>query len=337
METHRAFTRWVEKTVRKGGIEPPRRLRHRILNPARLPIPPLPRNRAVRIRGPVAGVNTALHLDPAHGPVHSLRERWRIADGAVRHVSVGGPTRIAKEQRTLTNRDKQPEDREASAALARGPRESPRPCVALLTRFDMNLENQLKDRAEKDFVFGLLAHGEGGAAYGVRSSTSLDADASRSPLRCGCYVELAGEEDAVEKVFDLLESSSTKKTTSSRRRRTICWCGSSTSAHDRGHRRMRFRSSRTSTRTCVTPRPRSCSPSRMTSARSLPRGGPGEPEEDSNRLRVRLAEAFNQRRWAITKTPRASRSESARWMDTVRVRARLVVSASGQAALQRSG
>ncbi len=27
--------------VREGGVEPPRRYRHRILNPARLPIPPL--------------------------------------------------------------------------------------------------------------------------------------------------------------------------------------------------------------------------------------------------------------------------------------------------------
>ena len=62
--------------------------------------------------------------------------------------------RIAKEQRTLTNRDKQPEDREASARWL-ADRESPKAVVALLTRFDMNLDNHLKDRAEKDFVYAL--------------------------------------------------------------------------------------------------------------------------------------------------------------------------------------
>ena len=33
----------INDLVRKGGIEPPRVLSHRILNPARLPIPPLSR------------------------------------------------------------------------------------------------------------------------------------------------------------------------------------------------------------------------------------------------------------------------------------------------------
>jgi hypothetical protein len=37
----RGFVCYVVQMVRKGGIEPPRVLSHRILNPARLPIPPL--------------------------------------------------------------------------------------------------------------------------------------------------------------------------------------------------------------------------------------------------------------------------------------------------------
>ena len=49
----RLAARWIEDLealrsfsgVRKGGLEPPRVLPHRILNPARLPVPPLSRRR----------------------------------------------------------------------------------------------------------------------------------------------------------------------------------------------------------------------------------------------------------------------------------------------------
>src|SRR5688500_14555006 len=63
--------------------------------------------------------------------------------------------RIAKQQRTITNRDVQPEDREKAARWL-ADNGSPKALVALLTRFDMQLENGLKDKNEKEFVYSLL-------------------------------------------------------------------------------------------------------------------------------------------------------------------------------------
>jgi len=50
--------------VRKGGLEPPRVLPHRILNPARLPIPPLSHDRVARPR------------DRSRADLDSFRHRW---------------------------------------------------------------------------------------------------------------------------------------------------------------------------------------------------------------------------------------------------------------------
>ena len=55
--------------VRKGGLEPPRPFGHRILNPARLPIPPLSRGRAARVRN----VRAARRREP--GPRFRLPQR----------------------------------------------------------------------------------------------------------------------------------------------------------------------------------------------------------------------------------------------------------------------
>lgn len=62
--------------------------------------------------------------------------------------------KIATHIRTLTDRDSQPEDREASAhaLVATG---EPQALLGLLSRFDVQLENQMKDAAEKDHVQAL--------------------------------------------------------------------------------------------------------------------------------------------------------------------------------------
>ena len=64
--------------------------------------------------------------------------------------------KIAKHQRRLTNRDSQPEDREASARwlVDQG---SPPCLLALLARFDVSLDHQLKDKGEKDLVYALAS------------------------------------------------------------------------------------------------------------------------------------------------------------------------------------
>jgi hypothetical protein len=109
--------------------------------------------------------------------------------------------RIQKNQRTITNRDVQPEDRDAAAQWL-GSNGSPKALVALLTRFDMNLENQLKDKKEKEVVYSLLQKA------GDATIRPLERHLERCrqvaiPLRL--HVELKGEQAAVTKVLSILE------------------------------------------------------------------------------------------------------------------------------------
>src|SRR5262245_19029916 len=114
--------------------------------------------------------------------------------------------RIQKSQRTLTNRDVQPEDRDAVARwlAANG---KPKALVALLTRFDMNLENQLKDKNEKEVVYALL---EAAGEAAVRPTERHLEKCRQIAIPLKLYVGLKGEPAAVEKVVSLLEAERAK-------------------------------------------------------------------------------------------------------------------------------
>lgn len=64
--------------------------------------------------------------------------------------------KIQKHHRRLTDRDAQPEDREGSAFWLRD-NGTPQAYLSLLSRFDMKLDHQMKDAGEKDQVFALCA------------------------------------------------------------------------------------------------------------------------------------------------------------------------------------
>ncbi len=202
--------------------------------------------------------------------------------------------RIAKEQRNLTNRDKQPEDRDAAARWL-ADRENPKAIVALLTRFDMNLENQLKDRSEKEFVYGLLV------SKGEPAVRPLERHLSRcrqiaSPLRL--FVDLKGREAAVEKVFELLDIERERDDLNKPEKKVdlLVWLV--------GHRHPGAIER--------------CSPFLLDfdenvryaaaevmiaqqdeAARPALEQALQNPGEESNRLKVRLAEVFQQRGWAL--------------------------------------
>ena len=201
--------------------------------------------------------------------------------------------RIAKEQRTLTNRDKQPEDREAAARWLAG-NATPKAFVALLTRFDMNLENQLKDRAEKDLVYGLLSQGGEGV------HRPLDRHLARckqlaTPLRL--FVDLKGGDAAVEKAFELLDIEREKDDFKPEKKNDLLvWL------IDKRHPRaievaapflhdfdenVRYAAAEVMLA------------QQSDDARPHLEKALAYPDEESNRLRVRLAEAFAQRRWSL--------------------------------------
>jgi hypothetical protein len=108
--------------------------------------------------------------------------------------------RIAKQQRTLTNRDAQAEDREAAARwLAENG--SAKAIVALLTRFDMKLENQLKDGGERDLVYSLLI-GLGEPVHRPLARHLERCQSLAHPMKM--MVEMLGEEAAIAKVSEML-------------------------------------------------------------------------------------------------------------------------------------
>ncbi len=202
--------------------------------------------------------------------------------------------RIAKEQRTLTNRDKQTEDREASARWL-ADRKNPKAYVALLTRFDMNLENQLKDRSEKELVFGLLA-----AAGADAVKRPLERHLGRckqiaTPLRL--HVELFGLDPTVEKVFDVLELERQKDDFKPEKKiDLLVWLADK--RHDRCievaapfledfDENVRYAAAEVMIA------------QQDDQARSLLEAALANPDEESNRVRVRLAEVFAQRRWSV--------------------------------------
>ena len=202
--------------------------------------------------------------------------------------------RIAKEQRNLTNRDKNTEDREAAARWLCD-RDSPRAIVALLTRFDMNLENQLKDQAEKELTYSLIA------AKGAATLRPLARHLERcrqlaTPLRM--FVDLFGEDAAVEKAFHLLQVEHERDDLNKPEKKVdlLIWLVEKRHPdaiercalflHDFDEN-VRYAAAEVMLG------------QQDDAARPLLEAALVNPTEESNRLRVRLCEAFEQRRWPL--------------------------------------
>lgn len=201
--------------------------------------------------------------------------------------------RIQREQRNLTNRDKQAEDREMAARWL-SDNGSPKALVGLLSRFDMQLEHQMNDRDEREFVYGLLI------GHGDKLDRALKAHLKRCkmiamPLRL--YAELNGNAKAVEMAFELLQTElerddfkPTKKTD------LLVWLVDHTHPRaiaevepflvdfDEG---VRYAA-------CEVILAQNDDAGRAPLEKVL-----ANPEEEANRLKVRLAEAFIKRRWPL--------------------------------------
>ncbi|HHO53218.1 MAG TPA: hypothetical protein ENK18_20670 [Deltaproteobacteria bacterium] len=202
--------------------------------------------------------------------------------------------RIAKEQRTLTNRDKQTEDREAAARWL-ADREAPKALVALLTRFDMNLENQLKDKSEKELVYALLI-GVGEPVVRPLERHLARCKQVATPLRL--YIDLVGLDAAIEKVFEILRIEHEKDDFKPQKKHDLLiWLV------DHQHERcievatpfledfdenVRYAAAEVMIA------------QRDDAAHPILERALANPSEESNRLRVRLSEAFQQRRWIVS-------------------------------------
>ncbi len=108
--------------------------------------------------------------------------------------------KIIKNRRRLTSQDSQPEDREAAARwLAENG--SKKALLALLSRFDMRLDHQLNDKAEKEFLYGLAA-GVGSDILRPLRSWLKQCRHVSVPLKL--YEELSDTESTIKVVYKLL-------------------------------------------------------------------------------------------------------------------------------------
>lgn len=110
--------------------------------------------------------------------------------------------KIQKNRQRLTSKDSQAEDREAAARwlVDNG---SDLALMALLSRFDMRLEHQLNDKAEKELVYGLAA-GVGQPLLKPLRSWLKQCKYVSLPLKL--YEELSSHDKAVKAVYKLLEA-----------------------------------------------------------------------------------------------------------------------------------
>lgn len=109
--------------------------------------------------------------------------------------------KIAKHVRRLTNRDKQPEDREASAVWL-AEQGSPQALIGMLSRFDVSLDQSIKDQGEKDQLFALA----------VRVGEPMVAPCKAWLLQCKSVARplallqrLLSEEAAIQAAYEVLE------------------------------------------------------------------------------------------------------------------------------------
>ncbi|MEN0062110.1 MAG: hypothetical protein AAGA48_08140 [Myxococcota bacterium] len=202
--------------------------------------------------------------------------------------------RIAKEQRTLTNRDSQPEDRENSARWL-AERDKPKAWVALLTRFDMKLENQLKDRNEKDLVYSLLTQAGAEALARPLERHLKKCRQVATPLRL--HQELMGLDATIAKAYEILDIEREKDDFKPQKKVDILvWLVDYPRPEHVEQTAPLLEDFDENVRCAVI---EVLVSTQEDAARPLLEKAMVKPDEESNRLRVRVAQIFQQRGWTV--------------------------------------
>jgi hypothetical protein len=206
--------------------------------------------------------------------------------------------KIKKHHRRLTNRDAQDEDREASAHWL-ADNGTPPALLALLSRFDMALDHQLKDATEKDLIQSLVRHKGTDASTAVRQWLRQCKVTAR-PLTLLSDIE--GPAAALDVAYELLiierEQDPFKP---EKKKKLLIWLAERTDSRsvesadfycldfDEG---VRYAAAEVL-----------ISEASEQARQALERLF-SNPEEDSNRLKVRVMDVFISRRWTLD-TPQA--------------------------------
>jgi hypothetical protein len=200
---------------------------------------------------------------------------------------------IAKHQRRLTNRDSQPEDREASARYL-ADKATPKSLLGLLARFDVALDHQLKDAGEKEFLYSLVVS-VGDPIVDPLKVWLRKCKQFAMPLKV--LEALAGRAEATNMALELLEIEFERDDFKPEKKKgLLIWLtevrdprlfGAATpflSDFDEG---VRYAAAEV----LIAQRSDDVAPTLLAALVN--------PEEESNRLRVRIAEVFHQRGWTV--------------------------------------
>ncbi len=201
--------------------------------------------------------------------------------------------KIKKHHRRLTNRDAQDEDREASAHWL-ADNGTPPALLALLSRFDMALDHQLKDATEKDLIQSLVLHQGTDASTAVRQWLKQCKVTAR-PLTLLSDIE--GPQAALDVAYELLMIERDQDPFKpEKKKKLLIWLAERTDSRsvesadfyctdfDEG---VRYAAAEVL-----------ISEASEASRQALERVMVN-PEEDSNRLKVRVMDVFISRRWTL--------------------------------------
>ncbi len=129
----------------------------------------------------------------------------------------GPEKQILQKSRKLANIFAQPEDREAAARWL-ADEGSDQAILGLLGRFDVSIENSMKDAAEKELVTELL-RGMGGAVLGPARRYVRRCKNMAWPLRV--IEDAGGREDALASVLEMLDEEAAREDFKPDRKRNL--------------------------------------------------------------------------------------------------------------------
>lgn len=203
--------------------------------------------------------------------------------------------RIQKHRRRITNRDAQPEDREMSARwlIDQG---SPKALRAMLLRFDMSLPQQMQDQNERELMYQLVV----GCGQDLVRPLKVHLKTCRQfayPIRL--FQEIEGQEQTLALVYELLKYEYNKDDLNhpEKKRHMLIW--------------LAERDADGALEAAIPFLEDFDEGVRLAAVEVVSRqdsdGGKGpleaawiNPNEDSNRLRVLIAEVFVKRGWEVS-------------------------------------
>jgi hypothetical protein len=201
--------------------------------------------------------------------------------------------KLKRHVRRMSNRDTPPEDREVSAQWLAEER-SPKAIYGLITRFDMTMSQQLKDRNEKQYVFDMLVH-IGQPTVEPLQQWLRNCKHYAWPLRL--LETLEGEEAVIQVVYERLAEEAGKSSFApEKKKELLVWLTSRRHADALTNAAVFLHDFDEEVRYAAA---EVVIGQQDDGAAPLLAAMLASKEEDSNRIKHRLCEVFRARRWPV--------------------------------------